>query len=274
MAAFESVTREFVTREYGLEKSLHNPILFIHGMGSAATAWKPLIRVLHSEYRCITVDLPGHGETPYLPNEAMDPYSLGAAIFSIMDRKQIEKFHIVSNSWGGWISLEMAALEPKRIASVTALAPAGLWLTPYTNRKPATAFSRTLAKLVNPIAPFAVHFERARGWGFSDVSPRWRKLSHEICLDATRAMANSPGYFPAWDSMLKKRFNAHIPESVPVTIIFGDSDNTLPADTCQERSLAPHHAKWLILPSGGHAPMWDHIDDVASVIRENTNISA
>lgn len=87
MAAFETVTREFVTQEFGQAKSSHDPILFIHGMGSAATAWKPLIRALHSEYRCITVDLPGHGETPYLPNQAMDPYSLGAALLSIMDRK-------------------------------------------------------------------------------------------------------------------------------------------------------------------------------------------
>ena len=273
MAAFETVTREFVTQEFGLTKSSYDPILFIHGMGSAATAWKPLIRALHSEYRCITVDLPGHGETPYLPNEAMDPYSLGTTLLSIMDRKQIEKFHIVSNSWGGWISLEMAALEPKRIASVTALAPAGLWLTPYTNRKPATAFSRTLAKLVNPIAPFAVHFERARGWGFSDVSPRWRKLSHEICLDATRAMAHSPGYFPAWDAMLKKRFNAHIPESVPVTIIFGDTDRTLPATTCQERSVAPQHSRWIIFPETGHAPMWDSPRDVVNAIIETSQLA-
>ncbi|MFZ9640801.1 MAG: alpha/beta fold hydrolase [Candidatus Nanopelagicaceae bacterium] len=262
-----------ITREYGRAQSTSDPLLFIHGMGSAATAWKPLIQALHSEYRCITIDLPGHGESPLLPHQAMDPFSLGVAIFDIMEKKEIKRFHIVSNSWGGWISLEMAALQPERVSSVTALAPAGLWLTPYTNRKPATAFSRTLAKLVNPVAPFAVHFERARGWGFSDVSPRWRTLSHEVCLDATKAMAKSPGYFPAWDAMLKKRFHANIPESVPITIMFGDSDNTLPADTCQERSLAPRHAKWLILPNGGHAPMWDHVDDVVAVIRDNSSVA-
>jgi pimeloyl-ACP methyl ester carboxylesterase len=86
-------------------------------------------------------------------------------------------------------------------------------------------------------------------------------------------MAKSPGYFPAWDAMLKKRFHANIPESVPITIMFGDSDNTLPADTCQERSLAPRHAKWLILPNGGHAPMWDHVDDVVAVIRDNSSVA-
>lgn len=255
-----------ITREYG-RASMSEPILFIHGMGSAATAWKLVIRSLGPDIRCITVDLPGHGESPLDPSQALDPYSLGVALFDLMESQGVNRFHIVSNSWGGWISLEMAALHPERIASVTALAPAGLWLTPFTNRKPITAFSRTLAKLVNPIASFMVHFERARGWGFADVSPQWKKFSHETCLDATRAMANSPGYFPAWDAMLKKRFHEVVPDSVPVTIIFGDSDTTLPAATCQERSIAPRHAKWIVLPRGGHAPMWDHVDDVVAEIR-------
>lgn len=257
-----------ITREYGRATDFE-PILFIHGMGSAATAWKLVINSLHTEFRCITVDLPGHGESPLLPHQALDPFSLAAALFDMMDKKGIYRFHVVGNSWGGWIALEMAAHQPERISSLTALAPAGLWLTPFTNRTPLTAFSRSLAKLVNPIAPFMVHFERARGWGFADVSPRWRTFSHETCVDATRAMANSPGYFPAWDAMLKKRFNAEIPASVPVSILFGDSDNTLPAATCQERSIAPRHAKWLVLPNGGHAPMWDHVDDVLAEIRSN-----
>jgi protein-tyrosine-phosphatase len=33
-------------------------------MGSAATAWKPLIPKLIDKFEVITVDLPGHGKTP------------------------------------------------------------------------------------------------------------------------------------------------------------------------------------------------------------------
>jgi len=36
--------------------------------------------------------------------------------------------------------------------------------------------------------------------------------------------------------------------------------------TCQERSLAPKHARWLILSECGHAPMWDAPEDVSSEI--------
>jgi pimeloyl-ACP methyl ester carboxylesterase len=63
-----------------------------------------------------------------------------------------------------------------------------------------------------------------------------------------------------------KRFDGKIPTSIPVTIIFGDSDRTLPATTCQERSIAPAHAKWIIFPDTGHAPMWDSPRDVIAAI--------
>jgi pimeloyl-ACP methyl ester carboxylesterase len=118
------------------------------------------------------------------------------------------------------------------------------------------------------LAPTALHFEKARALGFWDVSPRWKEFSYQICLDATIAMANADGYYPAWDGMLMKRFDGTIPESIPVTIIFGDTDRTLPATTCQERSVAPSHAKWIIFPETGHAPMWDSPIDVAAAISE------
>jgi pimeloyl-ACP methyl ester carboxylesterase len=79
-------------------------------------------------------------------------------------------------------------------------------------------------------------------------------------------MAKADGYYPAWDGMLMKRFDGKIPTSIPVTIIFGDSDRTLPATTCQERSIAPAHAKWIIFPDTGHAPMWDSPRDVIAAI--------
>jgi pimeloyl-ACP methyl ester carboxylesterase len=68
--------------------------------------------------------------------------------------------------------------------------------------------------------------------------------------------------------MLMKRFDGLIPESIPVTIIFGDSDKTLPATTCQERSIAPAHAKWIIFSETGHAPMWDSPLDVIHEIKK------
>ena len=244
------------------------PLLLIHGLGSASSAWKPIIPLLQDSFTVVTIDLPGHGATPLTAGQAMDPNSFANYALDEMTELGFDKFHLVGNSLGGWVSLEMASVAADRIRSLTALAPAGLWLTPYNVRYPGTALARFLARYTQKFAPTALHFEAARRLGFADVSPRWREFTYQICLDATMAMANASGYYPAWDGMLMKRFDGKIPAEVPVTITFGDSDRTLPATTCQERSLAPHHAKWIIFANTGHAPMWDSpFDTVAEIKR-------
>ena len=243
-------------------------LVLIHGMGSAATAWKPIIPELKRHYTLITLDLPGHGKTPMSISQAMDPRSLGDAVCETMTSLGIERFHLCGNSLGGWVALEIAAKHSGRVLSLTGLAPAGLWLAPYTARYPGTALLRALAKTTRPLSPIALRFEWARKLGFASVSPLWQNLSYEICLDATNAMQTATGYFPAWDAMLKKRFDSPIPHSIPVTIVFGDSDNTLPAASCQERSVVPAHSKWFVIENCGHAPMWDHPTTVTRHILE------
>ena len=74
-----------------------------------------------------------------------------------------------------------------------------------------------------------------------------------------------------WDAFLGNRFDKEISPNIPVTIIFGDSDNTLPANNSQEKSLAPKHSKWVVLSQSGHAPMWDQVDAVVAETIETIN---
>lgn len=248
------------------------PLVLIHGLGSAATVFKPILAELSKNFRVISVDLPGHGQSRYSKSQAMDPASLGAAIFETLNSEYgIEKFHVVGNSLGGWIALEMAASRPEQILSVTGLAPAGLWLVPAPGRLPSEARLYYLAKTLKAFIKVALKSKKLREIGFKRVSPKWQELSYETCFDASIAMTNCRGYFPAWDGMIGRRFDAEISESVQVTILFGDRDNTLPADVSQERSLTPSHSMWLTIENCGHAPMWDHPDLVLKAVLETTS---
>jgi pimeloyl-ACP methyl ester carboxylesterase len=237
------------------------PLILLHGMGSASTAWKLIRPALQEKFQVTTIDLPGHGKSDFdpsqAPSQAMDPYSLALLITHQMDELGIKKAHIAGNSLGGWIALEIAAAFPDRVFSITGLAPAGLWLVPTTHRTFLGASSRYMAQYTYQFADLMMKQEWARKLGFFEVSPRWRELPHDVMVDAVVAYGGSAGYFPAWDGMLKRRFDKSISESIPVTILFGDSDNTLPAQTSQERTLAPSHARWVTLSQSGHAPMWD-----------------
>ena len=247
-------------------------IVLIHGMGSASTAWRLLIPHLRKDFRVITIDLPGHGKSRYQKGMAMDPISLAHMVSDTLDPISTG-YHLVGNSLGGWVTLEHAAHFGAKVNSVTALAPAGMWINPFQRRYPATAFLRMFAKMTRPLTPLFLHFQWAKSLGFATVSPRWKRFDYTTCMDAVRAMTDSDGYYPAFDGMLMKRFESEIPGSIPVTIIFGDSDNTLPAQSCQERSLAPSHARWVTLSATGHAPMWDSVDEVIAEIRLTTAIN-
>ena len=83
-------------------------VLLLHGMGSAATAWKPIIPSLAKHFKVIALDLPGHGRSAYSPMQSMDPTSLAKLVVKNLTDIGISDFHIVGNSLGGWIALEIA----------------------------------------------------------------------------------------------------------------------------------------------------------------------
>jgi pimeloyl-ACP methyl ester carboxylesterase len=242
------------------------PLLLIHGMGSSHEAWKLITPELAKHHEVILLDLPGHGLSKMPGGTRMDPQSLASLIASQLESWGYESFHVAGNSLGGWIALEMAATYRQKIKSVTGLAPAGLWLVPETERKTLGALSRYMAVTTYPLAPHLLRYRWAKKVGFGMVSPQWESLPLEICIDAARAMGTSVGYFPAWDAMLGQRFDKAISKEIPITILFGDTDNTLPAQYSQERSLVPAHSRWVVLPESGHAPMWDRPAEVIAEV--------
>jgi len=246
------------------------PLVMIHGMGSASTAWRQITPALAQRFRVIHIDLPGHGFSALETSKGMDPHSLAERVIEELDNLKVEKFHLVGNSLGGWIVLDIASEHPERALSVTGVAPAGLWLSPANRRLPIGAYARTLARFTYSMAPFFMQYEWARRIGFREVSPLWKELEQQTILDAVKAMGTSSGYFPAWDALLSLRFDKDVSPDVPVTIIFGDADKTLPATTSQEQSLAPHHSQWIRISESGHAPMWDHPQEVIDAIIETT----
>lgn len=101
------------------------PILFIHGMGSYAPAWKKNVAGLSAHYRCIVVDLPGYGKSSkgrYPANMSFHARKL----LGLMDSLNIQQFHIAGHSMGAQIAMHMALAEPDRVKSLMMMAPAGI----------------------------------------------------------------------------------------------------------------------------------------------------
>jgi pimeloyl-ACP methyl ester carboxylesterase len=244
-------------------------LVLVHGLGSAGTIWKSLIPQLLPHFSVVTVDLPGHGDAPIDSADPVDPKSLAAAIVGAVESElHYSQMHAAGNSLGGWIALEMGAVAPEKVLSITALAPAGLWHQVPTGAVPPSFFdSRLLAKISKYFMPIAFRLPPLKAIGYRKITHLWRELSYESCRDSVLAMANSKGYMPLWRGLRGRKFESQIPDSVNVSIIFGDYDLTLPEEIAQEKSVAPQHSHWVVVDNCAHVIMWNYPDMTVDFIK-------
>ena len=256
----KSTDFKMAVKAHRYTQDLNNPALvLVHGLGSAGNIWKTLVPQLIESFTVYAIDLPGHGDAPLSHDEEMDPRSLAQAIVDYMVSDMgVERMHVAGNSLGGWIALEMAAVAPDNVVSVTALAPAGLWHEQPPRKFPPSLDARILAKISQHFMKTAFRIPVLKAIGYKKITHLWRELSFESCRDSVIAMARSKGYMPMWHGANGRRFESVVPEKVKLSVVFGDEDLTLPEEIAQEKSVAPAHSRWIVVDNCAHVIMWNY----------------
>ena len=101
------------------------PVVLIHGFGGDLNTWLFNHEALSGKREVYAFDLPGHGES----SKRIDRGDVGEfadVVGAFMDGIGIPKAHLVGHSLGGAIAASVAASQPKRVASLTLVASAGL----------------------------------------------------------------------------------------------------------------------------------------------------
>lgn len=98
-----------------------DPIVFIHGLGTAASTWDACATALADRYTTVAIDLPGHGDSPC--PEDPDAFSRDAALDDIdavladLDGPAV----LVGHSLGGYLALAHAATRPNVVRGIVVL---------------------------------------------------------------------------------------------------------------------------------------------------------
>jgi 3-oxoadipate enol-lactonase len=93
------------------------PIVFLHGVGSDKSVWRPQLDQFSSMRRTVAFDYPGYGDSDPAPEgTSRDDYA--SAILSAMDGLGIERAHICGLSLGGVVAIAMHHAAPRRCASL------------------------------------------------------------------------------------------------------------------------------------------------------------
>jgi iron complex outermembrane receptor protein len=94
-----------------------DPVLFLHGLGSSGADWFPQWTVLENEWSILTVDLPGHGQSPPL-KQAASMSDLAGAVEALLRDQGVNRAHLVGLSLGALVGLQLALAYPQRLRSL------------------------------------------------------------------------------------------------------------------------------------------------------------
>jgi pimeloyl-ACP methyl ester carboxylesterase len=241
-------------------------IVLLHGIGLDRASWAPVRALLEPHFDVIAVDLPGFGTSPPLPtNVEPTPAELAASVAQLLDEQGVEYAHVVGNSLGGWVALELA--QAYQVASLTLLSPAGLWRkrTPQYCRI-SLRTTRFLARRLRRLVEFAARFRLGKYLILRQSHGRPGRLTTAQARTAIRAMGSCPGFTAVLRATLDRCYTASAPIDAPVTVAFGSKDILLLPNQSRHLDELPARTVARELPGCGHVPMSDDPATVAAVI--------
>lgn len=103
----------------------HGPdVLLIHGLGATKASFFETAAALRRTHRVHAIDLPGFGSSSKPALAGYDARFFARAVLALMDELGIERAHIVGNSMGGRVAIEVGLQRPERVGGLALLAPA------------------------------------------------------------------------------------------------------------------------------------------------------
>jgi pimeloyl-ACP methyl ester carboxylesterase len=95
-----------------------NTLVFIHGLLGNKVQWQSQIDALKANYRCIAIDLWGHGDSQTVPENTTNLQDIANQLLSMLTALNIDSCSLIALGTGCAIASEMALLAPKNIKSL------------------------------------------------------------------------------------------------------------------------------------------------------------
>jgi pimeloyl-ACP methyl ester carboxylesterase len=128
------------------------PLACLHGFSDTWRTWELVLPTLERHHDVLAVTLAGHAGGPPIEGEISGDV-LAEAVERAMDEAGFDTAHLVGNSLGGYVALQLAARG--RARTVVALAPAGGWAPGDASYKDTLALQSEMHELLKAAAPHA-----------------------------------------------------------------------------------------------------------------------
>ncbi len=241
----------------------------LHGFADTWRTWELVLPALERHHDVLALTLAGHAGGPPIKGE-IDAAVLADEVERTMARARFQTAHLVGNSLGGYIALQLASRG--RARTVAALAPAGGWAPGDETYKRMLRLQSTMLEAAKAVAPHAeavVASPEGRRRATSLITTHFEHIPADLLAHQLRGAANCPAAGPLIDRALHHDWSLDAERiACPVRIVWGTADRLLPWPSAAARYRTDWlpHADWVELEGIGHCPQLDVPVEAAQLI--------
>jgi 3-oxoadipate enol-lactonase len=217
-------------------------LLLTHSIGADRSMWSPQIEALAGDYRIVSVDSRGHGESGSPPG----PYRLEMLAGDVLGAARaagLGRFHLAGLSMGGQIAFWVAAHRPELLLSVTAANTAA--------RIAAEDFWNARIEAVRDGGMGAIRetvLARFFSPGFAAAHPDWYARSEEVLLST-----DPEGYAACCAALAASDLGGVVNSiRVPTLLIAGELDVATPPAEMERLHTAISGSRLRVLEGAAH----------------------
>lgn len=233
-----------------------NVLIFQHFWGGSSRTWHDVVALLGDEFRCITVDARGAGESD-APAEGYRTQDHANDVRGVIDTLGLKRYFLVGHSMGGKVAQLLASEQPQGLA--------GLILVASSPLSPMNFPEQQRQQMKSTYANRAAVL-----WTLENVltgSPVSDNNREQLIADALRL---SPEAIRGWiETGMGEDLHQKAAEiNVPVVIMAGELDRVDPADVVKMHICASYPAAQVhFLADKGHLLPVEAPERVAEIIR-------
>lgn len=227
------------------------PLLLIAGNGMDHTAFKDQVGPFGAQFRCITYDLRGVGQSD-VPPATYNARDMADDALALLTALGIESAHVAGYSLGGAIGQEMALKAPARVKTLSLYASFDR-VDPYLRRR-----YELLVKILTETTPeLWAMFTAFTAFGEEYINTHDDEVEREVALRAKRWYGSSP---PSKEGLLghyRAILSHHAADRIaaikcPTWIGVGSSDPVTPPSYARRMTQAIRGAELEIFPGAPH----------------------
>jgi pimeloyl-ACP methyl ester carboxylesterase len=248
-------------------------VLLLHGLGATKASFFDTAAALSKHYRVHAIDLPGFGSSSKPANARYDAPWFARSVVGAMDAMGIERAHVVGNSMGGKVAIEVGLSAPERVNGLALLCPAVAFvrrdwhrlvrvLRPELGLVPHRFKRETVARqfwsmfadpdLIDPSVADVATDEFQRIYGSATARLAFLASARNIYLDAP---FGAKGFYPRLAEL-----------EPPSLFVWSSHDGIVPASLSEQVRRWLPSAEQIVLDACGHAPQVERPEQINGLI--------